>query len=215
MTLKVLTYFLIFALALQINNAAPTTEAAGTTTSPFSNKDIDELVQYLLHTSIHKYDAKVSVVQSHIKRFQEAVDMLIDETSADDKEKIKIYNEVREAIEESLNTIEKDTQKCGLYLVAMSRLSHIDSLVASSKDSQLWNYWTLSDIDEKNLFVTLGATPTNVQQHQEAQQFLDENPEINTEAITKAKQYVNESCSKYKEFYKGDIVINQMCVKIN
>uniref|UniRef100_T1PI55 Antimicrobial peptide resistance and lipid A acylation protein PagP n=1 Tax=Musca domestica TaxID=7370 RepID=T1PI55_MUSDO len=208
MTLKVFAFFLILALVFHINAAAPTSDSMATTeVAPFATKNMDEIVQYLLQTTIHKYDAKVSVVQSHIKRFQEAVEMLIGETPADDNEKITKYNELLHAIGESLNAIDRDTSTCGLYLVATAELSHIDSLVVNSKDAQLWNYWTLSDIDEKNLFVTLAYESTDVYR-QEAQQYFDENPEFKTEAKSKAKQYVTEHCSKYKEYYKDEIVGN-------
>ncbi|XP_075162276.1 uncharacterized protein LOC142234956 [Haematobia irritans] len=192
--------FIVVVVAVELNHGAPTTTEplSVTTYAPFESRSADELAKYLLQTTVHKYDSKIPNVEHRLKHFMEAIDILITE-SVDDREKLEMYKTVNEMARESLRAIKEDSAKCGLYMVAMTKLRNITDLVTDLKDAQLWNYWTLSNIDEKTLFVTLGYHLP--QDFKESQMFFEENPDLANEAKTKAENFIDENCPNYKEFF--------------
>uniref|UniRef100_A0A1I8P468 Uncharacterized protein n=1 Tax=Stomoxys calcitrans TaxID=35570 RepID=A0A1I8P468_STOCA len=200
MALKNLFVLSIAALVIHTSYAAPTSESSQPSYAPFESRNVDELAKYLLDTTIHRYDAKAPIVETQIRHFMDALDMLIAE-SADDSVQLNNYKRVLEAAKTTLKAIKEDSEKCGLYLVTMSKLHRVTSLVEELKGALLWNFWTLSNIDERTLFVTLGHHVHNLEEYKESKKFFAENSQLATEAKEKAEQFVNENCPNYKSHY--------------
>lgn len=174
---------------------------------PFESRNMDELAKYMLRITIHKFDSKDSLIEERVKHFLEALDMLIEDMEPED-EKFKTYLEVRKTVEENLKQIQSESKTCGLYLVAMTKLGQITDMVAKLKDTQLWSYWTLSNIDEKNLFLTIRYNLDELNEYRDSQRFFEKNKKLETEAKQKADKFVEENCEKYQQFYKDAAISN-------